>query len=266
MNPLPLPDPALAITYKRVSSSEQIKGYGLGTQATAISGFVAREHLTVIGDYADPGVSGTVALEDRPGLSAALDAALRSGAGVLVVARHDRLARDTLVALLIEQAFSKAGVRIMYAEGHNGEDDSADFLRTIMHAAAEQDKKALVRRLRAARAKKASEHPTSRAQGGKVPHGYERTPTGLVIDPDAADEVRAVFALVRDGVVLRKVAERMTETTGRAWSSSTIEGIVKRDIYKRQTPGKIVDARIWNQAQDALAARRRSPGIQRPLT
>src|SRR4051794_26963553 len=98
MNPLPPTDPKLAVTYRRVSTADQRHhGYGLDAQEAAIQEFVRHEGLTVVGESADPGVSGTVPLADRPGLSAALDAVLRTGAGVLVAARHDRLARDTLI-------------------------------------------------------------------------------------------------------------------------------------------------------------------------
>ena len=105
MNPaLPARDPGRCLTYRRVSSVDQRdRGYGLDDQAATIADFIAREGLDVVGHFADPGVSGTTPLEGRPGLSDALDTALREGAGVLVVARHDRLARDTLQALLIEK-------------------------------------------------------------------------------------------------------------------------------------------------------------------
>src|SRR4051794_20877594 len=136
MTPLPATDPTLAVVYRRVSSADQADhGYGLDAQAEAIAAFVKREGLKLAGEFSDPGVSGVVPLEERPGLSAALDMVRRGGAGVLGAARHDRLARDTLQALLIERAFANAGARILYADGANGESDSDRFTRTILHAA-----------------------------------------------------------------------------------------------------------------------------------
>src|SRR4051794_12703296 len=184
MNPLPATDPTLAVTYRRVSSADQADhGYGLDAQATALREFVRRDGLTVVGEFADPGVSGTGPLDDRPGLSAALDTVLRTGAGVLVVARHDRLARDTLVALLIERAFADAGARILYAEGTNGDSDTDHFTRTVLHAAAEQAKRETVRRLQAGRDAKRAQNQRAYL-GGRPPFGYRPDPRTheLVID------------------------------------------------------------------------------------
>lgn len=62
-------------------------------------------------------MSGTLPLQDRPGLSAALQDARDLVPCALVVARTDQLARDTLTALLIEKEFMEAGVGVLYDEG-----------------------------------------------------------------------------------------------------------------------------------------------------
>jgi DNA invertase Pin-like site-specific DNA recombinase len=179
------------------------------------------------------------------------------GAGAIVVARHDRLARETLQALLIEQACAQHGVRVLYAEGHNGEGDDAKFLRTIMHAAAEQQKRELVRKLRQGRAIKAREHPASRAQGGKVPFGYQRTATALEIDADQAAIVRRMFDLIASGASIKQTAEAMSSAE-RTWHPTAVRRIVTRPIYMQRVNGErpLIDARIWHKAERALAARR----------
>lgn len=253
MNPLPTSDPLLAVTYRRVSSADQRDhGYGLDAQASALREFVRRESLTVVGEFADPGVSGTVALEDRPGLSAALDAVLRTGAGCLVVARHDRLARDTLQALLIERAFANAGARILYADGTNGQSDTDHFTRTVLHAAAEQAKRETVRRLRAGREAK-RERNAHAYVGGRPAFGYraDRDTHELVIDPDAAAVVRRVFDLARRGDSVRAIAAALER------HPTQVARILSNETYKRARPGRIVDPKVWNAAQRSLAARRK---------
>jgi DNA invertase Pin-like site-specific DNA recombinase len=256
MNPIPATDPSLAITYRRVSSREQAHAYGLDVQASAVEAFAAREGLKIVGDFSDPGVSGTTPLEQRPGLTAALDMAISAGAGVLIVARHDRLARETLQALLIEQALSSHGVRVLYAEGMNGVGDDAEFMHTVMHAMAQQAKRELVRKLKAGRQAKAREHPASRAEGGRVPFGYRRTATALEIDPEQAAEVKRMFDLIRSGKSLRATAAALS-SDDHTWHPTAVERIVKRNIYTRAKPGRIVDGRVFKQAQTALVARRR---------
>ena len=265
MNPLPTPDPRRCVLYSRVSTVDQAdSGYGLGAQAEAIAAFVKREHLEVVGSFEDPGVSGTVHLEDRPGLSRALVAAMTKGAGALVVARHDRLARDTLVALLIERAFSDAGIMILYADSSNGQSDADRFTRTVLHAAAEQAKRDVVRRLEAGRSVKAAMKPGSYL-GGRPPYGYRAQGHELVIDPDQAEIVRRVFALARDGASVREIASTLDhEDAFRRWHRTGVERILKREIYMHARPGRIVDPRLWHAAQRALAHRRRSPVLGAP--
>ncbi len=261
MNPLPISDPTLAVTYRRVSSADQRDhGYGLDAQATAVREFVRREGLTVVGEFADPGVSGTVPLDDRPGLSAALDMSLRTGAGALVVARHDRLARDTLQALLIERAFADAHVRIFYADGSNGESDTDHFTRTVLHAAAEQAKRETVRRLRAGRDAKQARDPHSYV-GGRPAFGYRADPETreLTIDPDAAGVVRSIFDSVRRGESVRSISARLdADRAGdRRWHPTAVARVLAYEPYKLVRPGRIVDPKVFNAAQRALASRRR---------
>jgi DNA invertase Pin-like site-specific DNA recombinase len=256
VNPLPAANPSLAVVLRRVSSAEQADAYGFDVQERDCRTFAKREGLTIVADFAEDARS-TVPLDERPAGREALDAMLRHGAGVLLLARRDRLARDPYIAGHAKRAVALAGGHILYAEGGNGDDDSALFMDDIQHAVAAHERRVIVARLRQGREAKAARHPTSRAQGGRVPHGYVRTATGLAVDPAAAAEVRRVFELVREGKPLRTVAATLADETGRAWRASTVEGIVKREDYKRANPTRIIDPRIWNAAQTALASRRR---------
>jgi DNA invertase Pin-like site-specific DNA recombinase len=109
-----------------------------------------------------------------------------------------------------------------------------------------------VARLAAGRQIKAGQQPHDRKQGGKLPHGYRRANGSVEIDPDAADEVRRVFALVRGGKSIRQVAAML------GWQPTVVARIVRRDVYKREHPARIVSPAIWNAAQDALARRRKN--------
>jgi DNA invertase Pin-like site-specific DNA recombinase len=82
-----------AIIYRRVSTSEQGKsGLGLEGQLAMLERFCAAEGFEVVGGFVDV-ASGKLAVEDRVGLAAALDAARRQGCPV-IVAKLDRLSRD----------------------------------------------------------------------------------------------------------------------------------------------------------------------------
>jgi len=241
-----------AVAYLRVSTAEQADRYGLDAQRAAIEQFAQRERLRLVATYADPGVSGTVPLAERPGLSDALAAVKAGRADVLVVARFDRLARKTMQALLAEDEFSRAGAAVLYAEGTNGEDD--EFMRQVMHAMAEEQRRQLVARLAAGRRAKAA---SGGYAGGRPAFGYRAERGKLVPDSDEAAVVRWVFEKVADDCwSIRKVARELDRagTLGRRWDPTTVATILRRADYKRNG-ARIVDPRIWNRARAVLAER-----------
>jgi hypothetical protein len=78
--------------------------------------------------FTDPGVSGGAALDKRPGLLAALAALRTHNAGLLLVAKRDRLARDSLLAALVERLAERLGARVQSADGAADGDAPEDVL------------------------------------------------------------------------------------------------------------------------------------------
>jgi DNA invertase Pin-like site-specific DNA recombinase len=114
------------------------------------------------------------------------------------------------------------------------------------------DRRVIVARMAAGRRQKAEREPRSRAQGGRLPHGYRRTRSGGVeVDADAAAEVRRAFELVRDGCTVRDAAAAL------GWHTTMLARVLKRPQYKAAGDWRIVDPRVWNAAQVALASRRK---------
>jgi DNA invertase Pin-like site-specific DNA recombinase len=194
-------------------------------------------------------------LADRPGLAEALAACLEHGAGVLLVEERTRLARDEFAAHDALRTFHYAGIRVLYADGSNGNgtsDPAAMLLDGIGHAVAAYDRRVIVARMAAGRRAKAQRRPRSRAQGGKLPHGYRRTRSGDVeLDPEAARQVRRAFDLVRGGATVRAAADEL------GWHPTMLARVVKRPEYKWASEWRIIDPRIWNETQQALARRRK---------
>jgi DNA invertase Pin-like site-specific DNA recombinase len=260
MNALPALDPSLAVVYRRVSSAEQEKASGPERQAAAVRRFASAHGLTIAADHFEDR-SGTLPMEQRPALRAALESALEHGAGVLLVEEPGRLARDEYAADAL-RTFAAAGVRVLYADGRNAaahaDDPAAKLSDGISHLLAAYDRRVIVARMAAGREAKAKRAPRSRAQGGRLPLGYRRTRAGAVeVNPAAAAEVHRVFGLIRAGQSVRKVAQTMTDETGRPWMPTTVARIVGRKEYKRAGEWRIIHPKVWNAAQTALASRRR---------
>jgi DNA invertase Pin-like site-specific DNA recombinase len=254
VNPLPVLDAARCVTYRRVSSAEQERASGPERQRKACDIFAAGSGLSIVGDVFEDR-SGTLPMAERPGLAQALTACLEHGAGVLLVEERTRLARDEFAAHDALRTFAHAGVQVIYADGSNSarsNEPAALLLDGIGHAVAAYDRRVIVARMAAGRQAKAQRDPRSRAQGGKLPHGYRRTRSGNVeVDPGAAADVRRAFELVRGGASVRAAAAEL------GWQPTMLARVVKRSEYKRAGEWRIVDPRIWNDAQEALLSRRK---------
>jgi DNA invertase Pin-like site-specific DNA recombinase len=194
-------------------------------------------------------------MAERPGLTAALAACLEHGAGVVLVEERTRLARDEYAAHDALRSFAFAGVQVVYADGSNAKgasEPAAMLLDGIGHAVAAYDRRVIVARMAAGRQAKAQREPRSRAQGGKLPHGYRRTRSGDVeVDPETAGDVHRAFDLVRGGASVRAAAADL------GWHPTRLARAIKRPEYKWAGKWRIVDPRIWNEAQASLVNRRK---------
>ena len=171
-------DAKRAVAYLRMSTERQ--DLSPDAQRAAIEAWAAREGVTVAAWHQDLGVSGGAALADRPGLMAAIEAVRAEGAGLLVVSRRDRLARDVLTAALVERLCERVGARGVGADGTgNGEGPEAALLRTLLDAFAAYERALIRGRTRAALAvKKARGERT-----GGLPYGFKAEGKRLVPDP-----------------------------------------------------------------------------------
>jgi IS30 family transposase len=86
-----------------------------------------------------------------------------------------------------------------------------------------------------------------------VPFGYRRTRDGISIeiDPEQATDVQRIYALARAGKSIRQIAAEVDK------QPTVVDRILRRDDYKRGER-KIIDPRLWNATQAALAKRRKS--------
>src|SRR5437016_1706481 len=101
---------------------------------------------------------------------AALALVTAHGAGVILVAKRDRLARDPMVAAVAESLAARAGAVVVSADGAgNGDDPGAVLMRRMVDAFAEYERALIRARTRSALAVK-------RGRGERisrhVPYGF----------------------------------------------------------------------------------------------
>ena len=216
------------MAYLRVSTEEQ--HLGPEAQRMAITQWASRAQVRVVAWHSDAGVSGAAELGDRPALTAAFVDVIEHRAGVLVVARRDRLARDVVVAATIERAALQHGARVVSADGVGNGDSPADqFMRTILDGAAAYERALIRARTRAAlRARRARGE-----RAGEVPWGYGATPEGVLYEhPTERSVIARVATLRAGGASLRAIVEALgrdgvVSRSGRALGLTQVARIAK---------------------------------------
>lgn len=169
-------DPKRAVAYLRVSTEDQ--KLGPEAQRIAIAAWASREGVELVSERIDHGVSGAAPIEDRPGLLDAFDDLRRLDAGVLIAAKRDRIARDTMIVGMIERLAERQGAKVRTADGA-GEGDSpeSEMLRGIVDVFAQYERAVI-------RARTVSALRAKRARGervGTLPYGYEIDPESRVL-------------------------------------------------------------------------------------
>ena len=200
-------DPGRGVAYVRVSTDEQ--HLGVEAQRAAIVAWGNVQKVVVDPFHEDIGLSGAAAIEARPGLLAALHDLRETRAGFLVVARRDRIARDVVVAAMVERAAAKCGALVASADGTgNGSSPADAFMRTVIDGAAAYER-ALIR----ARTKAALAAKRDRGERvGGVPFGYRLGDDAVRVVEDEHEQatLRLARTLRSDGFTLRAIRAELT--------------------------------------------------------
>lgn len=208
-----------------MSTSDQT--LGSAAQRTALKKWCVGHGARLVRVFTDTGTSGATPLDKRPGLLSALAALKEFRAGVLLVAKRDRLARETLVAAIVERLAERYSAVVCSADGVcDGAGPETLLMRRIVDAFAEYERLVIVARTRAALAVKKSRGELVSRQ---PKYGWRTAPDAVHVEPDP-DERRTI-ALVRryreQGFSLRQIgahleAKGLRPRTGRNWHPQTL--------------------------------------------
>lgn len=222
-------NPLLAVAYYRVSREHQL--LGIDAQRAQVAAWAARNGVTIVSEHEDPGVSGATPLDKRTGMLDALASIQAHGAGVLIAAKLDRLARDAFVAVTIEKAVESFGAVVRTADGASNSDTPEGILmRQIGHAFAAYERACIKARTAAALAVKKGRNERI----GTLPYGQQLAEDGLHLVAEDAERatIEAARALHAQGLSVRAVASELASRgvvgrTGRPLSHTQIHRLVR---------------------------------------
>jgi len=218
--------PCIAVGYLRVSTDDQ--ALGPESQKEQIARWAQTQKVTVVAFHSDVGVSGGAELDRRPALVEAVQSLEQHRAGLLVVAKRDRLARDVTVAATIERLVESKGARVVAADGTNAEGPEGMLMRGMIDLFAQHERALIRSRTKAALAVKRSRGE----RVGEIPFGYRVEGDALREDEVEQAAITRLRELRSNGFTVRAIAQVMTDEAiparGNRWHATTVARLLER--------------------------------------
>lgn len=198
------------VIYLRVSTDQQTEsGLGLEAQREICKKYVLENGNHQYLEFMDEGFSGSLSMEKRPGMLAAIDS-LKEG-DIIVIAKRDRLGRDIIVNAMIESAIVRKKAKLVSASGDFRSDDepTSILMRRMMDAFSEYE-----RLIIGARTKSALQVKKSRNERVEyIPYGFKLSEDGIHLEqhPDEQDILSKIKEGREFGLSLRKIAQDLNE-------------------------------------------------------
>ena len=243
--------------YERLSRDDELQGESnsISNQKKMLEDFARRNGLPNPTHFTDDGVSGT--RFDRPGFLAMMEEVEAGRVEAIVIKDMSRLGRDYLKVGQVMEILRQRGVRLIAindgVDSLKGDDDFTPF-RNIMNEFYARDTSRKIRSVFKAKGM-SGKHLT-----GFVAYGYlwDEKRENWIVDEEAADVVRRIFALALEGYGPYQIAQQLsadkielpsvhlarhgegvnkTKTVKDpcGWGSSTVVQILKRREYLGHT-------------------------------
>jgi DNA invertase Pin-like site-specific DNA recombinase len=220
------------IGYVRVSTQEQVDGFGLTVQRKAIADYAKANGLRLVRTLSDEGVSGSNGLDTRKGLAEVLTVVESGQVTGLVVYRLDRLARDLILQETLMARMHETGVEVLSVTEPDidSEDGTRVLVRQILGAVSQYERALIRSRMMAGKAAKVAKGGFG---GGRPPFGWRAEGKELVRDKREQEVILLVRQLHHEGLSLREIAARLADAghqpkVGERWSPTQVARILSR--------------------------------------
>lgn len=209
-----------ALGYVRVSTERQADGgISLDNQEQRLTAHYSQRGVEFSDIYRDGGLSGTT--DNRPGLQALLEHAMRPGSGITEIGVYSfsRLFRDHYLLEHYRRKLKRAGVRIVAITQEVGQDAEGDLVRSVLSNFDEYQSRQTAKFTMDTMRRNAE---AGFWNGAVAPFGYTseiaemRGPKAkkrLVIEPSEALLVQQMYRMKRIGVGQDRWASRRSSAT-----------------------------------------------------
>ena len=211
---------------------QQRESNSISNQKAMLEEFAARQGFTNIVHFTDDGISGTCF--DRPGFLAMMKEVEAGNVEYLCIKDMSRMGRDYLKVGQIMEILRQRGVRLIAindgVDSARGDDDFTPF-RNIMNEYYARDTSRKIRSTFQSKGK-SGKHLT-----GTVIYGYlwNEARDQWLVDPEAADVVKRIFAMTIDGYGPYQIASKLKSEKvliPSAYLAQHGEGVNKNKTFK----------------------------------
>ena len=246
-----------AAIYARVSTDQQAQdGDSIPAQLDALQKYVeGRQDMVLAGTYVDDGISGRKI--DRDELQRLLDDVKADKVDVILFTKLDRWFRSVRHYATTQDLLDQHKVTwtAIWEPVYDTTTPTGRLIVNQMMSFAQFEAENTSQRIRSVMAYKVAQ---GEAVTGSVPYGYRIQDKRLVIVPEDAEKVRALFEHYRDGGSLND-SVRFARSTGMPQTKQTIKAIFQNRKYigyHRGNPNycpAIISTRLWEDVQRRLA-------------
>jgi DNA invertase Pin-like site-specific DNA recombinase len=220
------------IGYLRVSTAEQVDGFGLDVQESAIRAYSRSHNVRLVDVLSDHGQSGSNGLDARLGLAEALARIEAGDAEALVVYRFDRLARDLILqeTLIVRLEAVGASVLSVSEPAMDGDDATRTMVRQMLGVISEYERAVIRGRMMAGKAAKVAKGGYG---GGRPAYGQRAAQGALVPNQDESAVIDMVVAMRKDDASYREIARALADAGlktrgGGEWNPNQVRRIALR--------------------------------------
>lgn len=188
------PNKTRAVIYIRVSTQNQVDGFGLEMQEDKCKKMIDMKGWSLTKIYSDEGISGTLDTTGRPGLRQMLEDGENKLYDAMVCYALDRIGRKAILVLELVSKFDKMGIEIISCkESIDTSSPMGKFILGVMTHLVELERDTIVARMKEGKARRRLKDGNT---GGRPPYGYTRDEEGnIIIHQAQANGVREIFRL-----------------------------------------------------------------------
>ena len=218
-----------AVIYARYSSDSQSE-QSIEGQLRVCEDYAKAHDILILDTYIDRAMTGTN--DNRPDFQRMIKDSSRHEWNYVLVYRLDRFSRNKYETAIHKKTLRDNGVKLLSAMENIPDTPEAIILESMLEGYAEYYSAELSQKVRRGMVETRRK---GNFTGGHLLYGYKTVDRKIVIDEEAAEAVRFIYAQFAMGVYVKDIIAALTEkgiyNNGKPFARNTVYNILKNEKY-----------------------------------